>query len=82
MHKFKELKICAKAADLAVEDYKRTTNFYAKEKYGLISQMRIRSLPEPSNILVGAGRNTNGEFRQFLGIANVSFFKIETQLRL
>lgn len=33
-----------------------------------------------SNIAEGAGRNTNGEFKQFLGIAAGSLFELETQL--
>ncbi|WP_258105347.1 four helix bundle protein [Marinoscillum sp. MHG1-6] len=44
--------------------------------------MRRSSVSVPSNIAEGAGRNTNGEFRQFLGIAVGSLFELETQLIL
>ncbi|MEZ4821871.1 MAG: four helix bundle protein [Ignavibacteria bacterium] len=34
----------------------------------------------PSNIAEGAGRNTKGEFKNFLGVANGSLFELEIQL--
>ena len=53
-----------------------------EEKFGLISQMRRCSVSIASNIAEGAGRNTNGEFKQFLGIAQGSAFELETQILL
>ena len=82
MHNFKELKIWNKAIDIASEVYKATSNFPSEEKFGLTSQMRRCSVSIASNIAEGAGRNTNGEFRQFLGIANGSTFELITQLIL
>jgi len=82
MHKFTELKIWNKAMDLTTEVYKTTAKFPTEEKYGLISQMRRCAVSIPSNIAEGAGRNTNGEFRQFLGYANGSSFELQTQLIL
>lgn len=82
MHNFKELKIWNKSIDLASEIYKATSNFPSEEKFGLISQMRRCAVSISSNIAEGAGRNTNGEFRQFLGIANGSSYELYTQLIL
>ena len=82
MNNFKELKIWNKAMDLVTEVYKATLNFPSDEKYGLTSQMRRCAVSIPSNIAEGAGRNTNGEFRQFLGIANGSCYELQTQLML
>src|SRR5690606_11402667 len=62
--------------------YKATENFPVEEKYGLTSQLRRSAISIPSNIAEGAGRNTNGEFKQFLGIANGSSFELLTQLSL
>ncbi len=82
MHKFKELKIWQKAMHITENCYKITENFPSEEKYGLVSQLRRSAVSIPSNIAEGAGRNTHGEFRQFLGIANGSSFELLTQLYL
>lgn len=80
MHNLKELKIWNKAIDLTVEVYKATTDFPSEEKYGLTSQIRRSAVSIPSNISEGAGRNSNKEFVQFLGIANGSSYELQTQL--
>lgn len=80
MHNLKELKIWNRAMDLAVEIYKATEKFPREEMYGLTSQIRRGAVSIPSNISEGAGRNTKGEFRQFLGIANGSSYEVQTQL--
>jgi four helix bundle protein len=80
MHNLKELKIWNKAIDLTVEVYKVTEKFPKEETYGLTSQIRRAAVSVPSNISEGAGRNTKGEFKQFLGIANGSSYEVQTQL--
>jgi four helix bundle protein len=82
MHKFEELKIWNKAMDVAEKSYRLTKAFPVEEKYGLTSQIRRSSVSVPSNIAEGAGRNTNGEFKRFLGVANGSSFELITQLYL
>src|SRR5690606_25945404 len=82
MHRFEELKIWQKAMDITENCYRATENFPEEEKYGLTSQLRKSAISIPSNIAEGAGRNTNGEFMQFLGIANGSSFELLTQLYL
>lgn len=72
MHKLKELKIWLKAIDLATDVSRLTANFPKEEKYGLTSQIRRSAVSIPSNIAVGAGRNSNKEFNHFLGISNGS----------
>ncbi|WP_304063291.1 four helix bundle protein [Pedobacter glucosidilyticus] len=80
MHNIKELKIWNKAIELAVEVYDLTSRFPSDEKFGLISQMRRCAVSISSNISEGAGRNSSGEFKQFLGIANGSSYELQTQL--
>lgn len=80
MHNLKELKIWKKAIDLAVEVYRVSALFPPDEKYGLISQTRRAAVSISSNIAEGAGRNSEKEFKYFLGIANRSSFELQTQL--
>lgn len=82
MHKFRELVVWQKAMDLATSIYANTENLPSVEKFGLFSQIRRCAVSICSNIAEGAGRNTNGEFIQFLGIANGSAYELETQIEL
>ena len=80
MHNIKDLKIWKKGIDLTVKIYSLSAKFPADERFGLISQMRRYAVSIPSNISEGAGRNTKGEFGQFLGIAYGSCFELQTQM--
>ena len=82
MHNFQNLKIWQKAMDIAKEVYVISSKFPSEEKYGLTSQIRRSAISIASNIAEGAGRNTNGEFKNFLGIANGSSNELCTQLIL
>ncbi len=79
-HNLFELKVWSKSIELSEKVYKITEQFPDKEKFGLISQMRRCAISTASNIAEGAGRNTKGEFRQFLGIANGSSYELLTQI--
>jgi four helix bundle protein len=80
MHNIKELKIWKKGMDLTVKIYEVSARFPPDERFGLISQIRRCAVSIPSNISEGAGRNTKGEFIQFLGIANGSSYELQTQM--
>jgi len=80
MHRYKELVVWEKSIALAKDIYKVTSTFPQREKYGLINQINRSVVSVASNIAEGAGRNTPGEFNQFLGIAVRSLFELETQL--
>lgn len=80
MHNIKELKIWNRAIDLTVEVYRATDNFPKQEMYGLTSQIRRSAVSIPSNIAEGAGRNSDNEFKHFLGIASGSSYELQTQL--
>ena len=82
MHRFEELKIWQKAMSVTEKCYKISENFPKEEKYGLTSQLRRSAVSIPSNISEGAGRNSNKQFKQFLGIANGSSYELLTQLYL
>lgn len=68
--------------DIAEQTYVLSSEFPKEEKYGLTSQIRRSAVSVPSNIAEGAGRNTDGEFKNFLGIASGSSNELFTQLIL
>jgi four helix bundle protein len=66
--------------EMTVCVYCLTKSFPKDEVYGLTSQLRRASVSVASNIAEGRGRLTDGEFRQFLGIAQGSTYEVQTQL--
>ena len=80
MHRFQDLLVWQKAMEVVEDVYKLTTRFPMEEKFGMTKQIRKCAVSVPSNIAEGAGRNTDGEFRNFLGIANGSCNELYTQL--
>ena len=80
MHRFKELEVWKKSIELSKQIYAVTNAFPEKEKFALVSQLNRGVISIASNIAEGAGRNTKGEFKQFLGIATGSVYEVETQL--
>ena len=82
MHNFRELRIWQESMQIAKAVYIETANFPFNEKFGLTSQINRSVVSIASNIAEGAGRNSDKEFNQFLGIALGSAFELETQLIL
>ena len=80
MHDYKKLNVWKESIELITEVYKITSKFPSTEKFCLISQINRCAVSIASNIAEGAGRNTDGEFRQFLGTAKGSSYELETQL--
>ncbi|MDR1697147.1 MAG: four helix bundle protein [Rickettsiales bacterium] len=82
MHDIKKLKVYDKAYKLALDIYKSTELFPKSELFGLVSQMRRSVVSINSNLMEGGSRKTDGEFRQFIGIACGSVSELEFQIRL
>ncbi|MBW3467416.1 four helix bundle protein [Arthrospiribacter ruber] len=80
MHNYKELNVWKRGIKLTTEIYKVSELFPSEERFGLTSQIRRSAVSVPSNIAEGAGRRTDGEFINFLGIAHGSICELETQL--
>nr|WP_321412161.1 four helix bundle protein [uncultured Allomuricauda sp.] len=82
MHKVEDLKIWRKSIQLSKSIYLLIPELPKDEKFGLINQIKRSAVSVPSNIAEGAGRNSNKEFKHFLGIANGSLYELQTQLIL
>jgi four helix bundle protein len=72
----------AKGDGVSVSVYGLTKTFPSDERFGLTAQLRRASVSVASNIAEGRGRGTDGEFRQFLCIAQGSTYEVQTQLLL
>jgi four helix bundle protein len=77
---FQDLSVWQRAMELTVTIYSLTKTFPKEEIYGLTSQLRRASVSIASNIAEGRGRGSDGEFRQFLNIAQGSTYEVQTQL--
>ncbi len=77
---FQDLSVWQRAMKLTVTIYSLTKTFPREEIYGITSQLRRASVSIASNIAEGRGRGTDGEFRQFLNIAQGSTYEVQTQL--
>lgn len=67
---------------MAMEIYKVTENFPKSEMFGLTTQMRSAAASINSNLCEGGARNNNGEYKQFIGIAQGSAAELEYQMTL
>jgi four helix bundle protein len=79
---YKDLIAWQKSMDLAEAVYVCTGTLPKQEAYGLVSQMRRASVSIAANIAEGHGRNSTGEYRQFLGVAKGSLAELETEIVL
>lgn len=80
MDNFRNLIVWKRAVELATDVYQKTINFPKYELYGITSQIRRAAVSVSSNIAEGAGRRSNKEFANFLGISYGSACELETQL--
>ena len=76
----KDLIAWQQAMDLVQMVYQFTSKLPKEELYGLTSQMRRSAVSIASNIAEGQGRNSKGEFYQFLGNARGSLEELRTQV--
>ena len=79
---YRDLRVWQKAMDIAVACYEVARRFPKEELYGMTSQMRRASVSVAANIAEGHGRNSRGDYIQFLRIAQGSLKELETHLLL
>jgi four helix bundle protein len=82
VHDFKDLKVWAKAHELALGVYRTTREFPREELFGLTSQIRRAACSVGANIAEGCGRRSDAELTRFLHIARGSAVELENHLLL
>jgi four helix bundle protein len=80
LESYRELSVWKRSIEMALKTYRLTKVFPKEELFGLTSQMRRAAVAVASNIAEGYGRNSKGEYKQFLGIARGSNLELQTQL--
>jgi four helix bundle protein len=78
----KDLIVWQKGKDLVELIYDVTKTFPSNEQFGLVSQLRRAVVSIPSNIAEGYGRQSTGNYKQFLSISRGSLLELETQIIL
>ncbi|MCX7049222.1 MAG: four helix bundle protein [Candidatus Sumerlaeota bacterium] len=79
---YQDLEVWQRGMTLAEMAYALTKSFPKEELFGMTSQIRRAAASIPANIAEGWGRDTTGEFLQFLRIAQGSLRELETHLLL
>ena len=79
---YRDLIAWQKAVSLVTDVYRWTEQFPKHEIYGLASQMRRSAVSVAANIAEGQGRNSRGEFVQFLGTSKGSLTELETHIEI
>ena len=79
---YRDLRVWQEGMDLAEMCYRLTQVFPREERYGMTSQVRRAAASIPVNIAEGYGRGSQGEYMQFLQIAQGSLKELETHLLL
>ncbi len=82
MKDFRRLKVRQKSHRLALDVYAVSVKLPREELYGLTSRIRRAATSIPTNIAEGCGRNSDGDFGRFLGMAMGSAGELEYLLLL
>jgi len=78
----RDLLVWQKGMDLVVAVHRITQKLPSNEQFGLISQLRRAAISIPSNIAEGYGRQSSGNYRQFLSVSRGSLLELETQIEI
>ena len=79
---YRDLQVWQLGMDLAEACYLLTKRFPKDELFGMTSQIRRAASSVPANIAEGYGRDSTGEYIQFLRVAQGSLKELETHLTL
>ena len=79
---YRDLRVWQEAMTLAETCYRLTKRFPKDELFGMTSQIRRAASSVAANIAEGYGRDSRGDYIQFLRIAQGSLKELETHLIL
>ena len=79
---YRDLRVWQVGMDIGETCYTLTRAFPKDELFGFTSQIRRASVSIPANIAEGYGRQSRGEYAQFLRVARGSLKELETHLLL
>ena len=79
---YRDLQVWQLGMDLAEACYLLTKRFPKDELFGMTSQIRRAASSVPANIAEGYGRDSKGEYVQFLRVGQGSLKELETHLTL
>ncbi len=82
MRNYRELKVWAKAHELALKLYEVTRFLPREELYGLTSQIRRAASSIGANLAEGCGKRTDGELARYVLIAMGSASELDYHLLL
>ena len=82
MKGYVDLKVWAKAMDLAAMVYALSLSMPRTEQFGMTSQMQRAAASIPANIAEGYQRGTRKDYARFISIARGSLAETETFLLL
>ncbi len=74
--RFESLEIWRLAVKYASKVYDVTDSFPQKEVFGLTQQIKRAAVSVSLNIAEGSGRDSNKDFKRFLGMAVSSIFEV------
>jgi len=80
LESYRDLKVWQRAIEMSLAIYRVTAGFPKEELFGLTTQIRRAGVSVASNIAEGYGRNSRGEYKQFIGMARGSNLEVQTQL--
>lgn len=79
---YRDLEVWKLGIEIAKRCYILTQKFPKDELFGMTSQIRRAAASVPANIAEGYGRDSKGEYIQFLRIAQGSLKELETHVIL
>jgi len=79
---YRDLRVWQEGMALAKACYLLTKRFSKEELFGMTSQIRRSASSVPANIAEGYGRDSTGEYIQFLRVSQGSLKELETHVML